>query len=161
MHIYFRNWSIFPRSMFEILQTSRVQILKQNIVLIICNLEKIFPPSFFYVMEHLPIHLPYEAELGGPVQYRWIIWEVFQKVERKSKEQKICYRLNYWVRYQWRDCLFFRALLCRSYTNKIKVNITIYFTIRNLYFRIKINYMNQVNKIWWRRSSCISCPWST
>ncbi|XP_010462917.1 PREDICTED: uncharacterized protein LOC104743549 [Camelina sativa] len=50
------------------LQKSRVQILKQNIVLILCNLEKIFPPSFFDMMEHLPIHLPYEAELGGPVQ---------------------------------------------------------------------------------------------
>lgn len=23
-------------------------------------------------MEHLPIHLPREAELGGPVQYRWM-----------------------------------------------------------------------------------------
>ncbi|CAK8574835.1 unnamed protein product [Lathyrus sativus] len=23
-------------------------------------------------MEHLPIHLPYEAQLGGPVQYRWM-----------------------------------------------------------------------------------------
>jgi len=31
-------------------------------------LEKIFPPSFFYSMEHLSIHLPYEAKLGGPVQ---------------------------------------------------------------------------------------------
>ncbi|RDY03281.1 hypothetical protein CR513_13158, partial [Mucuna pruriens] len=23
-------------------------------------------------MEHLPIHLPYEARVGGPVQYRWM-----------------------------------------------------------------------------------------
>ncbi|WVZ16156.1 hypothetical protein V8G54_009138 [Vigna mungo] len=30
------------------------------------------PPSFFDSMEHLPIHLPYEARLGGPVQYRWM-----------------------------------------------------------------------------------------
>jgi len=49
------------------LQTSRVQILKQNIVLIICNLKKIFLPLFFDVMEHLPIHLSYEAELGGDI----------------------------------------------------------------------------------------------
>ena len=38
----------------------------------LCNLEKIFPPSFFDVMEHLPDHLPDEALLSGPVQYRWM-----------------------------------------------------------------------------------------
>jgi len=35
-------------------------------------LETIFPPSFFNVMEHLLVHLAEEAELGGPVQYRWM-----------------------------------------------------------------------------------------
>ncbi|KAG7588661.1 hypothetical protein ISN44_As07g009810 [Arabidopsis suecica] len=54
------------------LELSRVQNLKENIIMILCNLEKIFPPSFFDVMEHLPVHLPDEAELGGPVQYRWM-----------------------------------------------------------------------------------------
>ena len=39
---------------------------------IICKLERIFPPSFFDSMEHLAIHLPYEAQVGGPVQYRWM-----------------------------------------------------------------------------------------
>jgi hypothetical protein len=43
--------------------------MEQNIPLILCKLEKIFPPSFFDSMEHLPIHLPTEARLGGPVQY--------------------------------------------------------------------------------------------
>jgi len=39
---------------------------------ILCKLEQIFPPSFFNSMEHLPVHLPYEARVGGPVQYRWM-----------------------------------------------------------------------------------------
>ncbi|XP_021762951.1 uncharacterized protein LOC110727678 [Chenopodium quinoa] len=39
---------------------------------ILCKLEKVFPPSFFNSMEHLPIHLPYEGKLCGPVQYRWM-----------------------------------------------------------------------------------------
>jgi len=38
---------------------------------IICKLEKYFTP-FFNVMEHLPVHLPYEARVGGLVQYRWM-----------------------------------------------------------------------------------------
>ena len=46
--------------------------MQQNIPLILCKLEQIFPPEFFDSMEHLPIHLPYEALVGGPVQYRWM-----------------------------------------------------------------------------------------
>ncbi|XP_054776497.1 uncharacterized protein LOC129284986 [Prosopis cineraria] len=36
------------------------------------QMEKIFPPRFFDSMEYLPIHLPYEAMVGGPVQYQWM-----------------------------------------------------------------------------------------
>ncbi|XP_073219440.1 uncharacterized protein [Cicer arietinum] len=46
--------------------------LGENIPFIICKLERIFPPGLFDSMEHLLIHLPYEAKLGGPVQYRWM-----------------------------------------------------------------------------------------
>lgn len=46
--------------------------LEKNIPIVICKLERIFPPGFFDSMEHLPIHLPYEARVGGPVQYRWM-----------------------------------------------------------------------------------------
>ena len=57
--------------------------------MIICNLEKIFPPSFFDVMQHLPIHLPYEVELGGPVNYRWmyIFERNFKKFKAKAKNK--------------------------------------------------------------------------
>ncbi|KAK2436720.1 hypothetical protein QL285_021692 [Trifolium repens] len=46
--------------------------MEKNIHIIICKLERIFPPGFFDSMEHIPIHLPNEAILGGPVQYRWM-----------------------------------------------------------------------------------------
>ena len=46
--------------------------LEDEIPVIICRLECILPPSFFDCMEHLPIHLPYEARIAGPVQYRWM-----------------------------------------------------------------------------------------
>ena len=46
--------------------------LEEEIPDILCNLERIFPPSFFNSMEHLPVHLPHEARLAGPVQYRWM-----------------------------------------------------------------------------------------
>ena len=33
---------------------------------LVCELEKIFPPGFFLPMQHLIVHLPTEARLGGP-----------------------------------------------------------------------------------------------
>ena len=54
------------------LQVEDMIRLESNIPEIICKLEKIFPPAFFNSMEHLPIHLPYEAKVGGPFQYRWM-----------------------------------------------------------------------------------------
>ena len=38
----------------------------------LCRLEMIFPPSFFHIMMHLPVHLAEEAKVGGPVYYRWM-----------------------------------------------------------------------------------------
>jgi hypothetical protein len=38
---------------------------------LVCELEKIFPPDFFLSMQHLIVHLPNEARLGGPIQVHW------------------------------------------------------------------------------------------
>ncbi|KAM6597102.1 hypothetical protein CsatA_007626 [Cannabis sativa] len=44
--------------------------LEQEISVTLCNLEKLFPPSFFDIMVHLVIHLAYEARIAGPSVYR-------------------------------------------------------------------------------------------
>jgi len=44
-------------------------LMEKNIIITTCKLERIFPPRFFNSMDHLTIHLPYEARVGGPVQY--------------------------------------------------------------------------------------------
>lgn len=44
--------------------------LEEDIPMILCKLEKNFPPSLFDLMEHLPIHLPGETILCGPSQFR-------------------------------------------------------------------------------------------
>lgn len=54
------------------LQVDELERLQRDIVIILCKLEMIYPPAFFDVMVHLAIHLPREAILGGPVQYRWM-----------------------------------------------------------------------------------------
>ncbi|RDX99035.1 hypothetical protein CR513_17970, partial [Mucuna pruriens] len=46
--------------------------MEGNILVLLCKLEQIFMPTFFDLMEHLPIHLVYGARVGGLVQYRWM-----------------------------------------------------------------------------------------
>jgi hypothetical protein len=40
--------------------------LEKEIPVLICKLKKIFHLGWFNPMQHLLIHLPYEAKLGGP-----------------------------------------------------------------------------------------------
>jgi hypothetical protein len=54
------------------LNVDHIKRIETNMVETLCKLEMIFPPSFFDSMEHLPIHLPFEAKVGGLVQYRWM-----------------------------------------------------------------------------------------
>ena len=42
-----------------------MQKLEESVLVLLCKLEKIFPPRFFNPMKHLLIHLPYEAKVGG------------------------------------------------------------------------------------------------
>jgi hypothetical protein len=35
-------------------------------------METVFPPGWFNVMQHLLVHLPWEARVGGLVQFRWM-----------------------------------------------------------------------------------------
>jgi hypothetical protein len=46
--------------------------LEKEISVLLCKMEKKFPPRFSNPMQHLLIHLPCEAKVGGPVQYRWM-----------------------------------------------------------------------------------------
>jgi hypothetical protein len=49
------------------LNVDHIERLETNIIETICKLKMIFLPLFFYSMEHLPIHLPFEVKVGGPV----------------------------------------------------------------------------------------------
>lgn len=50
-----------------LLKEDNLREMEKNIPIILCKLEQIFPSSFFDSMEHLPIHLPFEERVGGPV----------------------------------------------------------------------------------------------
>lgn len=64
--------NFFRQLCFKTLEVDGLNGLQSQIALTLCHLERIFPPSFFDIMEHLPIHLAEEAKIAGPVQYRWM-----------------------------------------------------------------------------------------
>jgi hypothetical protein len=47
-------------------------------------MEKVFPPEFMNCMEHLLVHLPWEALVGGHVQFRWMYSQ-----ERELKKLRV------------------------------------------------------------------------
>jgi hypothetical protein len=72
------------------------QDLEKAAPVLLCKLEKIFPPGFFLPMQHLILHLSSEARLGEPVQARW------------------CYPIE--------RCL---KTLCKKCTNKARIEASI------------------------------------
>ncbi|XP_062086451.1 uncharacterized protein LOC133792559 [Humulus lupulus] len=62
----------FQKICAKTLQIFYIEELSDGIVIILCKLEKIFPPSFFTIMVHLCVHLPDQVLLGGPVASRWM-----------------------------------------------------------------------------------------
>lgn len=56
----------------KVIDLEEMKRLQHEIVEIVCQMEIIFPPSFFDIMIHLTIHLCREAALGGPVYVRWM-----------------------------------------------------------------------------------------
>ncbi|KAK4400908.1 hypothetical protein Sango_1196900 [Sesamum angolense] len=55
---------LFQSICLTTLDVHKLHELENNIAIILCNLEKIFPPAFFDSIEHLIVHLPYEARVG-------------------------------------------------------------------------------------------------
>ena len=54
------------------IRVSDLDRLEADIIIILCKLERIFPPTFFSIMVHLAVHLPYEMKLTSPVCYSWM-----------------------------------------------------------------------------------------
>ncbi|CAH9051690.1 unnamed protein product [Cuscuta epithymum] len=69
------------------IDSEKLLSLEYEISEILCQLERFFPPSFFDIMIHLPIHLAREARLCGPVHFRWMY-----PFERYMKALKKCVR---------------------------------------------------------------------
>ncbi|KAH0633356.1 hypothetical protein KY284_036142 [Solanum tuberosum] len=65
-------YNIYSLLHFVELRIDNLEHIEAQIPITLCKLEKIFPPSFFDVMVHLPVHLATEAKIAGPIHYRWM-----------------------------------------------------------------------------------------
>jgi len=76
--------------------------------MLVYKLEKIFSPGFFLPMQHLIMHLPYEARMGG-VQGHW------------------CYPIKRCFKFHWRKCrnkAKINALMSEAYITEEASNFT-------------------------------------
>lgn len=65
----------------KVIDVSKLDKLQSDVIVTLCDLEKIFHASFFDVMIHLIVHLVHELRLCGPVFYRWMYaFDRFNKV---------------------------------------------------------------------------------
>ncbi|KAM6574690.1 hypothetical protein CsatA_023017 [Cannabis sativa] len=60
-----------------------MEVAQQDLILILCKMESIFPPAFFDIVIHLVLHFPEEAILGGPIFMRWMY--PFERYMKKLK----------------------------------------------------------------------------
>jgi hypothetical protein len=79
----------------------------EEIAVIVCKMEIVFPPRWFNTMQHLLVHLYWDARIGGPMQFRWMY-----STERELK------KLRYTVRNKGRveGCIA-EAFTCKEITN--------------------------------------------
>jgi hypothetical protein len=89
---YFKSglWKIFAELSYFYRQICAKQVskammqrLEKEIVVLVCKMETVFPPGWFNAMQHLLVHLPLEARVGGSVQFRWMYSQ-----ERELKKLK-------------------------------------------------------------------------
>ncbi|XP_045797718.1 uncharacterized protein LOC123891892 [Trifolium pratense] len=82
--------------------------MENDIPLILCKLERIFPPALFDSMEHVVVHLAYEARLGGPVQYRWMYpFERFMGYAKRAVKNKARVEGSICATYLHRETIYF------------------------------------------------------
>jgi hypothetical protein len=120
-----------------------MQKLEKQIAVLVCKMEIVFPPRWFNAREYLLVHLPWEARVGGPVQFRWMYSQ-----ERELK------KLRYTVRNKARveGCIA-EAFMYKEITNfsslyfsrakNVNAPTTRYYAVRDVPLSRVVNFFNR------------------
>ena len=63
---------ILKRMSMHVLDPSNFDNLKEEVVEVLCLLEREFAPTIFNISMHLLVHLEHELEYCGPIRNRWM-----------------------------------------------------------------------------------------
>ena len=85
-----RLGNFFRRLCSKVISLQELDFLENEIIEILCELEKFFPPTFFDIMVHLPIHFVNEVRLGGPIQYQSMYFVERYLCKFKSQVRNRC-----------------------------------------------------------------------
>jgi hypothetical protein len=69
--------------------------LEKDILVLICKIERIFPPGWFNPMQHLLVHIPYEAKVDDPVEYRWMYVDISYAAPQAHRIVNVALHLGY------------------------------------------------------------------
>ena len=67
-----RSCRLFRRICSKVWDPTQAEDLCEEAAVTMCLMEITFPPTFFDIMSHLPLHLVKELIILGPVQVRWM-----------------------------------------------------------------------------------------
>jgi hypothetical protein len=65
-----------------------MQKLEKEIAILVCKMKKIFPTGWFNAMQHLLLHLPCDAKVGGHAQFRWMYSQERELKKRSYSAQQ-------------------------------------------------------------------------
>ena len=124
---------------------------------LICKLEMIFPPSFFNPMQHLILHLPTEARLGGPCK---IVGATQLRGCRRRFEQNV--KINVELKHRWpRHSSLRRRQTSWQHTTKPKIAICIIRSLGTMLTTLKrVNPTSSYSKghtSEWLETSIVGC----
>ena len=94
--------SLFQRICASVIDPTKTRELETFAAEALCLLELNFPPRFFDTMTHLPIHLPTQLALCGPVSLHWCYGierylEVLTSYIRDMTKPEACIASGYMV----------------------------------------------------------------
>ncbi|KAL0440270.1 UNVERIFIED_CONTAM: hypothetical protein Slati_2510000 [Sesamum latifolium] len=78
---------LFQSICLTTLDVTKLHELERSVAVIMCNLEKIFPPSFFDSMEHLIVHMRYDGgqfNTGGCTPLERFLPDLKKNVKNKA-----------------------------------------------------------------------------
>jgi hypothetical protein len=157
-HGYFKVdlWKMFTELSYFYTQICAKQVSKvmmqrlKGIAVLVCKMETIFPPRWFNVMKYLLVHLPWEARIGGPVQFRWMYSQ-----ERELKKLRYTVRNKATVQgciveaFMYKEITNFSSMYF-SHANNVNAPTTWYHVVRDV-------PLSELSIFQWK-GTCVAAP---